>query len=458
MGSVSRLSKKLPTALQKAYYAAVPLSIRYGAEYRKVYNFINRSQWWSAQELQAYQLVQLGALLEHAYTNVPYYRRVFDERNLKPKDIQSLSDLAQLPILTRDIVRANFDDLIARNYPRSALKKFSTSGSTGNPLIFLGEDRLYKTEAAFITRAFNAHGARLYDEPTIWLRRYVPESGAPIFKHDYELRRLYLSAYHLSLSRIKEYVDLINGYNARVLVGYPSSLYILALLLEESGLHLKHIHVAHAASEKVLREWKEKAESVLGIPVKTHYGMMEKVCLFFQCDCSDAYHESLEYGITEFVNEENGVGQVVGTGFLNYAMPFIRYQMNDCARINHNGTKCTCGRGLPLAVEDFEGRADDILVTLDGRYIPGVNFYTMMYKIPGIKMFRIVQYAPNLVEVKIVPSALFDTASMELLKRGLVDRLGSIELEIKLVDEIERSVKTGKVRCIENNCGKGGAE
>jgi len=429
--------------------------MRYGSKFRETSKCIRRSQWWSRQELEAYQLEQLGRLVEHAYANVPYYQKVFNERALKPQDIQGLSDLAKLPILTRDIIRENFDDLIATTVRREGLKKFSTSGSTGNRLTFLGEDSLYKAEAAHVARAFSAHGSRLNDEMTVWLRRYVPDDGGPIFKHDLELRRLYLSAYHLSLNRLKEYVDLINGCQACVLVGYPSSLYILATLLEKSGLRLTNIRVAHAASEQMLAHWKQKIETVLGIPVKAHYGMIEKVSMFFQCDCSDLYHESLEYGVTEFVNQEAGVGQVVGTGFLNYAMPFIRYQMNDTARVNAGETKCKCGRGLPLSVEDFQGRADDILVTSDGRHLPGVNFYTMMYKTPGVKMFQIMQQAPDSVEVMIVPTDTFDTASMQLLRKGLTDRLGSVNLDIKLVNEIERSRKTGKIRCIINNCTLG---
>ena len=455
MGAVSRFVKKMPGPFRRLYYATIPFSIRYGAAYRNMYAFIKKSQWCSYKELQSYQLNQLNHLLEHAYVNMPYYKRIFNERGLKPKDIQCLSDLSKLPILTRDIINNNFNDLVATNFPRNILKKFSTSGSTGKPLVFLGADSLYKEDAAFITRSYNAHGTKIYDEKTIWLRRYVPNNNDPIFKHDYELRRLYLSAYHLSLNRIKEYVNLINKYDSCTLVGYPSSLYILALLLEESGLRLKKIRVAHAASEKMLTAWKNKIETVLGIPVKSHYGMIEKVSMFFQCSCSNFYHESLEYGITEFLNEKNGIGQVVGTGFLNYAMPFIRYQMNDFAKVNIGDQKCTCGRGLPLSVQDFEGRSDDILITSDGRYIPGVNFYTLMYKIPGVKMFQIKQQTFNEVEVFIVTSVVFNKESMRLLRKGLKNRLGPVKLEIKQVDEIERSLKTGKIRCIINNCVKG---
>jgi len=36
---------------------------------------------------------QLSKLLHHACENVPYYRRVFDEQGLKPKDIQDFKEL-----------------------------------------------------------------------------------------------------------------------------------------------------------------------------------------------------------------------------------------------------------------------------------------------------------------------------------------------------------------------------
>ncbi|MDD2474026.1 MAG: phenylacetate--CoA ligase family protein, partial [Methanoculleus sp.] len=68
--------------------------------YRKTYSLLRRSQRWSREELTAYQIQTLSRLLDHAYENVPYYRRVFQERNLVPGDIQTLDDLALLPFLT----------------------------------------------------------------------------------------------------------------------------------------------------------------------------------------------------------------------------------------------------------------------------------------------------------------------------------------------------------------------
>ncbi len=49
----------------------------------KTYRLLKKSQWWTKEQLEEYQMQQLSKLLNHAYENVPYYRRIFDERGLK---------------------------------------------------------------------------------------------------------------------------------------------------------------------------------------------------------------------------------------------------------------------------------------------------------------------------------------------------------------------------------------
>jgi len=430
-------------------YGTIPPSMRHGKTFWQTYQFIQKSQWESREKLEDYQMQLLNKLLNHAYENVPYYKKVFDERDLKPKDIKSTSDLKKLPLLTKNIIRERYSELVARNIRPSSYTPLHTSGSTGEVLKFLVPKNQDEYENAFIDRAFSSHGSRLYYERSIWLRSYVPENNAPIFYIAPELKRLYLSAYHLSANRINEYVKLINSYQAKLLVGYPSSLYILAYLLDEAHLKLNNIKIVHAGSEKMLPYWENKIKEILGVPVKDHYGMAERVSLFHRCSCSDIYHENLDYGLTEIINQADGCGMVVGTSFLNYAMPLIRYLTNDVARINFGNQLCKCGRGLPLTVLEFEGRSDDILITKDGRYIPGVNFYTMIYKIEGIKMFKIIQYALDTIELQIVPDDNFSDKSRDLIAKGIQERLGNVNLQINIVNEIQRSYNTGKIRCIE---------
>ena len=126
---LEKLVKSLPYPLEqgiKYAYGAVPVPLRYGKMFRQMYAFLQESQWWSREQLEEYQLEQLGRLLEHAYENVPYYRRVFDERGLKPKDIQDFKDLQQLPYLTKEIIQENLPDLVARNCDHRRLHRHPT--------------------------------------------------------------------------------------------------------------------------------------------------------------------------------------------------------------------------------------------------------------------------------------------------------------------------------------------
>lgn len=152
---IEKFSEKLPKALRyvaQYAYGKIPLSIRYGKVFRETYQFLQQSQWWSREQLEEYQLEQLSKLLLHAYENVSYYRRVFDERGLKPKDIQDFKDLQQLPYLTKEIIQNNLPDLVARKYPTSKLQYVIIGGSTGIPLGFYHENGVSGAkEWAFVT-------------------------------------------------------------------------------------------------------------------------------------------------------------------------------------------------------------------------------------------------------------------------------------------------------------------
>ena len=80
----------------KYIYGSIPPRFRYSKVFWNTYNFLEKSQWWNKEKLEEYQMQQLEKLLHHAYENVPYYKKVFDERGLKPKDIQDFNDLKKL--------------------------------------------------------------------------------------------------------------------------------------------------------------------------------------------------------------------------------------------------------------------------------------------------------------------------------------------------------------------------
>ena len=445
MGTVSKIFKKQPFFIKKLYYNLVPFEKRYGEDFIKTYNFIMETKDWSLDKLKNYQFEQLKQILIHSKVNVPYYKNLFNLYDIKVESFQDFDDLKKIPLLTKDIIINNFENLIAQNYKNKKLFKIKTSGSTGKKLEFFITDDVFKKEAAFILRAYKEHGATLYDKPSIWLRRYTPsEENKKLWNYDYELRRLYMSAYHINQNSLNDYLNEINKKKYHTLVGYPSSIYSLACLLEESKKNI-NIEAIHVASEMMLPQWKEKIESVFGLKVKSHYGQMEKVSLFYQDSADDYYKDCLDYSYTEFIKEEEQ-NVIIGTGFLNYAMPFIRYRTNDTAELNTTYNN----ESLPKTVKYFNGRCDDMLLAKNGTRLPGVNFYTMMYNIDGVKMFQINQKSLNLINFKIVKSDNFNNQTIPKIQNEMKKRVGDIPLEFEIVEEIKRNTTNGKIRCIFN--------
>lgn len=444
MGVVNSVIKKQPLVIKRLLYNIVPFKYRYGKEFRKTYNEIINNLNLPTEKLKEKQFQELKKLLIHSKENVKYYNKLFSDYGFDPYKFQDFKDIEKLPYLTKDIIKENYDDLIADNYRNKKLYTLKTSGSTGKKLEFVATDEVFKKEAAFILRAYNMHGATLYDKPSIWLRRYVPEQNAQLWNYDYELKRLYMSAYHLNEKTLDNYINEINKRDYHTLVGYPSSIYAIACLLEETNKKI-NIKAIHTASEMMLPQWRKKINEVFGINVKSHYGQMEKVSLFIQNKDDEIYSDCIDYSYNEFVNENNQ-NVVVGTGFLNYAMPFIRYKTNDTIEIQEFDTKI----GLPKIIKQVNGRCDDILISTDGSRLPGVNFYTMMYKIDGVKMFQIIQKSRDNIIFKLVKNENFNNNTLNLIENGLKNRIGNVNISFDFVNEIERSKTTGKVRCIFN--------
>ena len=189
MGTIKSIVKKSPNIIKRLYYSTVPFSKRYGKVYEDTLSFLTQSVNWSEWRLKEYQLSQMKVLLHHCYNNVPYYRQIFVDNNWTPDDFQTVDDLKKFPVLTKKIIMENRDNLIASNLSHQKAYPITTSGSSGDKLEFFVNDDVFKKEAAFNMRAYQQQGAKMYDTPSVWLRRYVPKnSDSPLWYYDHELK------------------------------------------------------------------------------------------------------------------------------------------------------------------------------------------------------------------------------------------------------------------------------
>ena len=440
MGSINKIVKVSPNFAKRFYYNAVPFSKRYGKVYEDTLSFLLQSSKWDLQTKKDYQFLQLRKLLSHCYRSVPYYRHIFIHNGWKPQDFRCIEDLKNFPILTKKIIMNNADQMIATDYAYERSYPITTSGSSGDKLKFYVNDEVFKKEAAFNMRAYIEQGAKMYDTPSVWLRRYVPkESDSPLWYYDYELKRLYMSAYHLNKDTIGMYIDKINSGNYQTICTYPSSAYILACLCEENNLNLNQIEKIHVTSEKMLNQWYDKVVNVFGIKPCGHYGQMEKVSLMHQTEDSRDYHQNYEYGVDEFYDNGDGTYGLIATGFINWYMPFLRYKTEDTF-IMEDGI-----------VKEINGRTSDILVSADGCRLPGVNFYSWIdKKMPAIKLFQIIQNSEKDVTFNYVQAPQYAYDIGEEILSGLKSRLGDMNYQINMVEDIKRDEKTNKFKSIIN--------
>ena len=455
--SLMQFTASLPHPLKqglKYAYGTIPPSIRYGKVFRETYAFLQVSQWWSREQLEEYQLEQLSKLLHHAYENVPYYRRVFDERGLKPKDIQDFKDLQQLPYLTKEIIQNNLPDLVARNYPKSKLQYVTTGGSTGIPMGFYHEKNGIANEWAFMLTQWTRVGFKIGDRCVV-LRGNVVDSASKgkFWEYDPVNKNLILSSYHLTDENMPKYIKKIREFKPDFFQAYPSAITLLAKFMKENDIEpFPSIKAVLCGSENLYSWQREVLEEVFQCRVDSWYGHTEQAVLAGECEKSTYYHIFSEYGLVELigkdgkpVTDESVMGEIVATGFNNFAMPFIRYRTNDLAVLTN--VKCECGRNYSL-LKKVEGRLQELVVTKDRRFITltALIFAQHFEAFSKVKEMQLVQEEEGEITVKIVKTSQYSADDEKEILSKMQRAVGSgLDVNFDYVDRIPRT-QSGKYR------------
>jgi len=421
--------------------------------FRDTYKFLQKSQWWSREQLEEYQLQQLNKLLNHAYENVPYYKKVFDERGLKPKDIQDFKDLQELPFLTKEIIRDNLNDLKARKYPAEKLEYVTTGGSTGIPLGLYYEKGVSRAiEWAFIKMQWDRVGYHFRDKCVI-LRGNVVKSADKGKLWEYSLfgRWLILSSYHMTDENLPKYIEKIRKFKPKFIQAYPSAITILARFMRENNIEpFSTVKAILCGSENLYPWQRELLEEVFQCRVYSWYGHAEMAVLAGECEVNSHYHVFPEYGIVELINknwklvtDENEVGEIVATSLNNFACPLIRYCTMDLAVPSN--AKCECGRNYPL-LERVEGRLQELIITGTGRLISmtAINMHSDVFD--NVEQFQFLQEKEGEVIFNVVKKDTYTERDTGYIRRELLKKLGvDMKLEIRFVDRIPRTQR-GKYR------------
>jgi phenylacetate-CoA ligase len=421
-----------------------------GAQFTEQFRFLQSSQWWDYEEIQAYQNEQLRTLVCHCYDNVPYYHKLFDSLGLLPKDFQTAADLVKLPLLTKDTIRDNTEALLATNVPPQEREFHTTGGTSGTPLGVCLEKRTDALRTAFDWRFRGWAGFRFNDRHAFLRGRSITHlPPGKCWMVDPYHNCLLFSSFDMSESNMTLYLKKIHEFRPKFLLGFPASLELLAGFILDNGITVNEsgdLLGLITSSETIYPHQKRKITLAFRAPVFDYYGNTEQAARFGECPARQGYHEYAEHGIVEIVAPDaNGVGEIVGTSFINYAMPLLRYSTGDRAR--RSDKPCSCGRNLPL-LDHVEGRIQDVAILGDGTRIPIVAFFFSVHvpEMEQIRRLQLVQDEPGSLTAMVVKGRNYvPNACESMFNRMNANLRVPFEMKLSFVEDIPRT-REGKHR------------
>ena len=244
-------------------------------------------------------------------------------------------------------------------------------------------------------------------------------------------------------------MEFINSQHFVKLVGYPSITCSFAQFVNELGLTIHNIPKFYFSGAEKVYEFQREAilKAFPGIEIVEHYGFSENAGAASKCHYG-AYHEDFELGHFElrdpFVDGNMETGELLVTGFHNYAMPFIRYGIGDT--LTFDNSPCACGLQSQL-IHEINGRNEDYVITPEGTKI--MRFDYLFKDTHDIFEAQVVQRALGEITLRIVRRETYIKGSVERELREKVRTMISPKLKVNFeyVDGIERT-KAGKFKAV----------
>lgn len=424
--------------------ALLPVSLKYGRAYQDWRGAIARSRG-DARFTQDRLLRDLRALLSKAQASPFWHERISQALGTNPDLIQAdLETLRALPLLTRETVQSAGAAMLAQ--PAATLDHASTSGSSGQPLVFwLDKDRSPR-EFAFVNDVWARTGYREGNARCVLRGLLMADVDRRPYEWEAGLRELRCSPFAMTASRMDLYLDLIDERGIAYLHGYPSAIEILCRHIWETGRQLKRpIKGVFPISEPFYPHQRNAIRRALpGAIVAPFYGLSERTLFASEITgAEDVYAFEPLYGLAELIGDdgapvtrEGARGRIVGTGFLSTGMPFIRHETGDTAELVRvpdlqNGWRLHVKAITPR-------RRPEFLVGVEGnRIITPTVVPLHPDKFRGVSEFQFYQDTPGFCVVKVVPRAGCGATDVHPFAAEIQKRVGSsMQVELVLVTEL----------------------
>ena len=406
----------------------------------------------SIDEIKALQLVRLKWSVDHAYKNVAFYKKKYDEIGIHPSDLKYLEDIKLFPFTTKEDLRKNYPFNMFAHKLKDIARIHASSGTTGKPTVVAYTKNDLEMWEHLIERCLRASGMKKGD---MLHNAY----GYGLFTGGLGLHggaeKMGLTVIPVSGGMTARQVQLINDFKPKGITVTPS--YILSILDEfkAQGLDPKKssLEVGIFGAEPWTNSMRSEIESQFDMHAVDIYGLSEVLGPGVANECvesKDGLHVWEDYFYPEIINVETGnvledgeKGELVFSSLCKEAFPIIRYRTKDLTKLM-KGTARSMRR-----MEKITGRSDDMMI------IRGVNIFPTQIEEQLLKIdslsphFQIRLIKDGRMDKMIVYTEHYKSENVEQsyvenlsanLKKRVKDIMGlSIEVDVGKKGSVPRS-------------------
>lgn len=333
---------------------------------------------------------RLVAQVKHVYENVPYYKKLMDEKGVTPDDIRSTDDLHKLPFLTKSDLREAYPYGLLAKPLADCVRIHSTSGTTGKRVVAFYTQHDIDIWEDCCARAITAAGGTNEDVCQVAYGYGLFTGGAGLNGGSHKVGCLTLP---MSSGNTERQIQFMRDLGSTILCCTPSYAAYIGETLHEMGLTPDDIKLKAGifGAEPWTEEMRREIEKSLGIKAYDIYGLTETSGpgVAFECSAQSGLHINEDNFIAEIIDPDTGEvlpegskGELVFTSITKEAFPLLRYRTRDICVLSRK--KCSCGRTLIKMTKPM-GRSDDMLI------IRGVNVFPSQIETVLIEQ----GYAPN---------------------------------------------------------------
>lgn len=418
----------------------------------------------SRDRISTLQLERMQWSLMHAYTNVPHYRKAFDDAGVHPSDLKDLSDLAKFPFTTKADLRENYPFKMFAVPQDRVSRIHASSGTTGRPTVVGYTSNDLNNWADLIARSLSAGGVRSSDKVHVAYGYGLFTGG--LGAH-YGAERLGCTVIPMSGGMTERQIQLIEDFEPDAIMVTPSYMLTIVDAMIKKGIDpaKTSLRVGVFGAEPWTEQMRTELEQQLDMHAVDIYGLSEIMGPGVAMECvetkdglhiwEDHFYPEIIDPVTGEVLPDGEEGELVFTSLTKEALPIIRYRTRDLTRLLP-GTARSMRR-----MQKVTGRTDDMII------LRGVNLFPtqieeLILTVPALApQFQCVLERPDRMDTLTVrvearpDAAISDHAAASSALQKLVKNKIGVTVEVSVLEPggLERSI--GKARRLIDQRPKG---